>query len=78
MPESNAVLHSASWRVMLPTVALLSLVIAVEASAADGEREMRITSDSLQHDIQKDTVHATGNVNVEWKGARLTADDVEY
>lgn len=76
--KSNAGLRCASWRIVLTTIAMASAVAAAEASAADGEGEVRIKSDTLQHDMQNDIVHATGNVNVEWKGSLLTADDVEY
>lgn len=78
MLKTNAGLQGASWRIMLPTIAMFSLVVAMDASCADGEGEVRITSDTLHHNIQNDTVRATGNVNVEWKGSLLTADDVEY
>lgn len=78
MLKTNAGSQCASWRIILPTITMLSLVVAIDASGADKEGEVRIISDSLQHNQKNDTVRATGNVEVEWKGSTLTADEVEY
>lgn len=77
MPKNNAGVRSASWRIILPTM-MLSLVAAMDVSASGGDEKVRIVSDSLQHNSKNDTVRATGNVTVEWKGSTLTADEVEY
>jgi len=68
------------FRVFLAFVIMAAMTAASAAAeeAPSHSGEVRLSADKLSHDRNKESIHAEGNVEVLWNGARLYADMATY